>query len=84
MLNILLWLLALLILIIAIPLAEMVYASMHKARREGNSAGLKALTTVFYTKPPTIVYEIESRQAREEYDKMKNLDEVSSEEDSLD
>lgn len=83
LLTLLFYLLALVAVIIAIPLAETVYARTHKARREGDSASMNALTSIFYTKPPTLVYEQESRQARKDWENQQASEETKFEEDPI-
>jgi len=83
MLTLLFWVLTIVGLLIAIPLAEMVYSNIHKARREGNCAGIKALTSIFYVRPPIIVHEQESRQARVEYDILNFKNQISPKEENV-
>lgn len=78
MFTLLFWVLTIAGILITIPLAEMVYSNIYKARGKGNSTGIKTLTSIFYVKPPIIVHEQESRQARKEYNRLNLKNQINS------
>jgi len=78
MFTLLFWVLTIAGILITIPLAEMVYSNIHKARGKGNSTGIEALTAIFYVKPPISVHGQENRQARKEYDKLNLKNQINS------